>query len=72
MFLFAGGFTTPQTNEVPESPIFVSNLSLAAVSGGDCEGSCLSAEMWQYCVVYSEFVFGQRNRTAEEAEECED
>ncbi len=72
MLLFTGGFTTSQSNEVLEGPIFVSNSSLSTISGGDCEGSCVSAESWQYCVAYSEMRWGERNRTAEEAEECED
>jgi len=61
-----------QSNEVSEGPIFVSNSSLSTISGSDCEGSCVSAESWQYCVAYSEMRWGQRNRTAEEAEECEE
>lgn len=72
LFLFAGGFTTQQTNEATESSVFVSNSSLSTFSGGDCEGSCLSAESWEYCVAYSEMRWGQINRTAEEAEECEE
>ena len=72
VLLFAGGFTTLQSNEVSEGPIFVSNSSLSTISGGDCEGSCVGAELWQYCVAYSEIRWEQRNRTAEEAEECEE
>ena len=46
------------------------NLQIEMSSSDDCEGSCLSASVHEYCVAFSEMRWGQRNRTIEEAEAC--
>jgi len=71
--LVTTGFVTLHpTNEANTKSLEI-NQSIAQDPEEDiCEGSCVSAESWQYCVAYSEIRWGNRNRTAQEAEECEE
>lgn len=72
IILFTTGFVNIDSNNQTNSNTFEINQAIALNSDEDiCSGSCVSAGSWQYCVVYSEMRWGQRNRTAQEAEDCE-
>jgi hypothetical protein len=71
--LFTTGSVNIDPNYQSDSKPFEINQTIAQDPEEDfCEGSCVSAESWQYCVAYSEIRWGNRNRTAQEAEECEE
>lgn len=71
-FIFLTAFHLDNTANQSDTIDFNLNQSISLANDEDiCEGSCVSAGSWQYCVVYSEMRWGQRNRTAQEAEDCD-